>query len=202
MAAPRALAVLAAIGVSAVFPASLAAEPDAPLVEAVSSPAEGYFGARVGYLSIEGVDPGSFNFGLVGAYLPSSVLGLEASLDYHEADFAGYDRGTFALQASLVLYPVPRARRIRPYVLGGVGYYYSDYEVASGVTFGGGDDSAHDAGFHAGFGFDFAAPEAWSPEAGLAFTMDVRYLFTRDTEPSRPELDGYLITIGFKLFLD
>lgn len=72
-----------------------------------------------------------------------------------------------------------------------------DFDVGPGVTIGGEDQIPHDTGFQTGF--DVTAPAAWGPDVGMALTMDVRYRFPRDTAPSRPELDGCLITIGLEI---
>jgi hypothetical protein len=157
-----------------------------------------FVGGRIGYLEVEGIDDGSLNVGVLAGYRWASILGIEASVDYHTADFDAYGRSTYAFQASLVLHPFPPRAPIRPYVLGGVGYYVSDYDLD--FDHDGGYAFDDDGGYHAGFGADIAVSR--DPFTGERYqaTVDVRYLFTREDEPwERRRRDGLLVTVGGKV---
>jgi hypothetical protein len=157
-----------------------------------------FVGGRIGYLEVEGVDDGSLNVGILAGYRWASAIGVEASVDYHTADFDAYGRSTYAFQASVVLHPFPPRAPIQPYVLGGVGYYVSEYDLE--FDHDGGFALDDDAGYHAGFGADVVLSR--DPHTGERFqaTVDVRYLFTREDEPwERRRRDGLLITVGGKI---
>ncbi|HEU4402725.1 MAG TPA: outer membrane beta-barrel protein [Candidatus Polarisedimenticolia bacterium] len=156
-----------------------------------------YLGGRVGYLRVEGVDAGSLNVGLMFGYAFNTVLNLEGSIDYHEPQYDLYNRSTYAFQASLYVYPLPSLTRFRPYGVGGVGYYYSDYDFDPAFP-AVSDERAGDGGFHAGFGFDLLIPQN-EPGQDFFFTVDLRYLFTQP-EPDQVTVkaDGLLATLGLK----
>ncbi len=158
-----------------------------------------YAGVRIGYLEVEGVDSGSLNVGLTGGVEWRRAIAIEGSIDYHKPEYDQYARSTIALQLSLCLYPPPIGSRLRIYGVGGVGWYYSEYDVDPDVIdFG--DRSASDGGFHAGGGLEVRM----GPDAGpsyAAFVVDSRWLFTRKEQfPSEKRSDGILATVGFRFF--
>jgi len=158
-----------------------------------------YGGARVGYLEVDRVDSGSLNVGLLGGAYLLPRFALEGSVDYHSPDFDLFSRSTYAFQASLYFYPFTAKRAFRPYGVGGMGFYLSSFDYDA--TFSGAteDESRSDGGFHAGFGFDAALPRSQGADPRVYFTVDVRYLFTRDNpEQKGAAPDGLLATIGIK----
>lgn len=155
-------------------------------------------GARIGYLEVEGIDEGSLNVGFLAGYRWASAFGLEVSVDYHDADFDVYGRSTYAFQASAVVHPFPPRAPVQPYVLGGVGYYVSNYDLA--FDYDGPYAWDDEAGYHAGVGADIAVSR--DPVTGERFQIsgDVRYLFTRKDEVwERRRRDGMLVTLGVKV---
>jgi hypothetical protein len=164
-----------------------------------------YVGGRVGYVELEEVDDdGSFNFGVMGGLFAASRLAIEASIDFQESEFpipvtedlvittAYIERETTALQAGVSFMPFPD-QQLRPYVLGGVGYYFSSYS-------GGGfpDETVSDSGYFAGLGLEMFGG-AWDGDAALV--LEGRWLFTQKEgyadESVQP--DGYTVSIGFRV---
>ncbi len=196
---PRTLKAPVVIALAALlsFPAVRAEEVEGA-TEAPPDAPGGYIGGRVGYLEVEGVDGGSLNVGFLAGYAFQKALALEGSLDYHTADYGSNGRETVALQASVCVYPFSGRGRPRLYAVGGVGVYYSDYEITEeGYTPT--DTREWDAGYHAGVGIDVPIGLMDDTPDSL-LTIDVRYLFTREErdDPQRIEPDGILATIGLK----
>ncbi len=189
---PVVLALVALSG--ACLTTASAQEPSERVVEISPWQPAAYVGARVGYLEVEGVDEGSFNFGLFGGFEVREFLAIEGSLDYHTAEYSLGNRSTAALQASVRVYPLPILHRFRPYAVGGVGFYVSDVDLGQETW-----ERYTDGGFHAGGGLDIAVPRHGLPPAVFT-TFDVRYLYTHKSEddPRKVEPDGILATVGVK----
>lgn len=161
-----------------------------------------YGGGRVGYLRLDEVDTGSLNVGILGGVLFPPRVALEASVDYHTADFDTYGRETYAFQASACVYPFSARHAFLPYGVAGVGFYRNYYQPVDpdAPT----EDERSDAGFHAGFGFDLRLGKPGNiaiqgaPQPPLRLTVDLRYLFTR-ADPEGTHSDGLLATIGLKI---
>ena len=80
--------------------------------------------------------------------------------------------------------------------MGGVGYYLSRFEFEPFSNLD--NDRVGDGGFHAGFGIDFALNGEQEEAEIQKFTIDIRYLFTEESETAEIESDGVLISFGFK----
>ncbi len=157
----------------------------------------GYAGGRVGYLKLEGVDEGSLNLGLFGAWQPHPHLALVGAFDYHEADFDLQCRTTWAVSASLELYLLDQENRLQPYVVGGVGYYVSQYDFEPVIV--GGDDHAREEGYHAGFGLDINTGQ-WDEDGDMvAINLDARWIFSEQEDDLQVEPDGFLFSVGVKV---
>lgn len=166
--------------------------------------AHGYFGMRTGFIELEDVDDdGSWNVGLLGGVFLLPMLSLDASVDFQVSDFVYvYDnidiyidtieRKTVALQAGLSFSPFNDGP-FRPFIMGGVGYFYSYYTHQSL-----GHDTVGDAGYYAGFGADFLG-QSYNHD-GFALTFDARWLFTREEPYLEQEIkaDGRMLSIGAK----
>ena len=156
-------------------------------------------GARVGYLEVQHVDTGSLNVGFMFGYTFTPVFALEGSIDYHTAEFDLAGRETYAFQASAYLYPFDKLKHIQPYAVGGVGYYLSRYEFEPFLNLD--NEKVGDGGFHAGFGIDIPVTEELAGSDDWRITIDVRYLFTQESESADIESDGFLLSVGFKVYL-
>lgn len=161
-----------------------------------------YAGGRFGYLRLNGVDTGSLNVGILGGYLFAPRVAVEASLDYHTADFDLYGRETYALQVSAYVYPFSVRHAVLPYGVAGAGVYWNYYQPEDPNAAI--EDQRSDGGFHAGFGFDVRLGKPAGPtvhgkrQPPVRLTVDLRYLFTRP-DPGGTHSDGLLATIGIKV---
>ena len=159
-----------------------------------------YFGFRGGYLEADSVEPGSGVLGFLTGVRLTPHAAIEGSVDFNENHFTLTSgevtvevttsrRETTAFQLALNLYPFPY-RHFSPYLLGGVGYFRSEYQNgAAGV-------SADDGGYVAGFGFDLN----FSGWYWGILSWDARWLFTRPETSggTRVQPDGLMVTVGFK----
>ncbi len=165
--------------------------------ESAQSQSRVFVGVRVGYLEVQHVDTGSLNLGFMLGHTFNPMFAIEGSIDYHTPEFDLAGRETIAFQASVYLYPLANLIHIQPYAVGGVGYYLSRYEFEPSMNL----DNEHvgDGGFHAGFGVDIPLKEDQGGNKDLNFTIDVRYLFTEESESAAIESDGVLVSLGFRV---
>jgi hypothetical protein len=157
-----------------------------------------FVGGRVGYLEVEDVDKGSPIVGFVYGLQPHRHLAFKGTLDYHSANFSREERRTFALTASVEVYPLSYWLPVRPHVLAGVGVYVSEvrrFNEFGDVLF---DDTASDGGYHAGIGLDIDC--CWLESGTRAIiNLEARWMFTQEEEGTlevRP--DGVQYTAGVK----
>lgn len=87
-----------------------------------------YVVGRVGYFRLKDLDTGSLNVGLQGGVYFAPRVAVEASVDYHTADFDAYGRETYAFQASAHVYPFTARHAFRPYAVAGAGFYWNYYQ--------------------------------------------------------------------------
>ncbi len=157
----------------------------------------GYFGVRVGYMEIDGIeDGGSANLGFTLGFRVSNPVAIEFSLDYHSSEFSAVDRTTYAFQASLLLYLTSNTN-VQPYLVGGGGYYISGYDYwINGYKYT--DFTSHKFGGHLGAGIDIMLGEY------STITFDVRYIGVDEDVPQEyfgydtKTFDGILATVGAK----
>ncbi len=157
----------------------------------------GYFGVRLGYMEIDGIeDEGSANLGFTLGFRVSNPVAIEFSCDYHSSDFSAVDRTTYALQASLLLY-LSSNTNVQPYLVGGGGYYISGYDYwVNGYKYT--DFTSHKFGGHIGAGVDILLGDY------SIITFDVRYLAVDEDVPEQAlgydtkTFDGVLATVGAK----
>jgi hypothetical protein len=164
-----------------------------------------YLGARAGFIELENVDDeGSVNFGVLGGLFFSSGFSMETSLDFQQSDFyVGLDgigistqeieRETIAMQIGLTFTPFPD-KLVRPFALGGLGYYFSEYSAPSSSYE---DNRINDGGYYIGVGLDCLGG-GWRND--LSIVGDVRWMFTQKEEFAEQEVkaDGFMISIGFR----
>ncbi len=174
----------------------LADSAEADASESAHSEGRSYVGVRVGYLEVKHVDTGSLNLGFMFGHFFHPMFAIEGSLDYHTPEFDVAERETFAFQASAYLYPFPSLAHLQPYGVGGIGYYLSRFEFDAFSNLD--NERVGDGGFHAGFGIDFPLSGEQEEDKIHKFTIDIRYLFTEESETAEIESDGVLISLGFK----
>ncbi len=165
-----------------------------------------YLGLRAGFIRLEDVDEeGSFNLGLSLGYLVNRYWSLEGSVDFQESELEFgnddyyvsiplFEQETVALQFGMSLFPVPDGL-VRPYLEGGVGYYFSEFVYDEHFY---GKERIDDGGYYAGLGFE--AFGRTTKSRGFTLVTNIRWLFTQENEYPRERVrsDGYTVTLGFK----
>jgi opacity protein-like surface antigen len=122
------------------------------------------FGGRAAYYRPKGADNGTLDGGAQLRLHITSVLAVEGSADYRQNKYGGTTVDEVPVQASLLLYLMPHFV-VSPYVLGGVGWYYTHVQGTSGST--------NRYGPHAGAGLEVALSRHWSIDGSY------RYLWTQ-----------------------
>lgn len=108
-------------------------------------------GPRITYSMAKDADEGQWSPGLQGGVRLSPDLGLAASIDYLKHDFGyGTTVRTYPIQGSLQAYLAPGGI-LSPFLLGGVGWYYTQVDGPSGFS-----ASTSRLGFHGGVGLEIA----------------------------------------------
>src|SRR5262245_45136267 len=133
------------------------------------------FGLRAGFIKPRDADDGTW-FGGVQLRVPlGPVIALEGSFELHASEFENGDIEVlqYPVQASVLVFLLPDAP-VCPYVLAGLGWYYTTVEFSGSLD---GIDSETDStvGAHLGFGARFAL-------GGMTASADLRYLFIEPNE--------------------
>lgn len=106
-------------------------------------------GPRASYYTAQDADSGQWFPGVQARMRLTPDLGLEASIDYLNNDFGPLTTiKTFPVQGSLLAYINP-GDIVKPFVLGGVGWYYTMVDGPFGY-----DNSSSRFGLHAGAGLE------------------------------------------------
>jgi opacity protein-like surface antigen len=121
------------------------------------------FGGRAAYYRPKDADEGTLNGGAQLRLHITSVIAVEGSADYRQNKFGGTTVDIVPVQASLLLYLAPNFVA-SPYILGGVGWYYTHVQ---------GDGTTHRYGPHAGGGLEVALNRHWTVDGSY------RYLWTQ-----------------------
>jgi hypothetical protein len=140
------------------------------------------FGLRAGYLKQRDADDGVW-FGGVQVRVPlTEVFTVEGSIEFHSSEFNNGDIEViqYPVQATLLLFPIPSAPAVSPYVLGGLGWYYTTVDF-SGSLSGVSSDTESIFGAHLGFGARVRLGGT------TTLSADLRYIFL---EPDDDQLDN------------
>lgn len=146
------------------------------------------FGGRAAYYRPKDADHGTLNGGAQLRLHVTSVVAVEGSADYRQNKYGGTTVDIVPVQASLMLYLAPNFV-VSPYILGGVGWYYTHIQ---------GDGTTHRYGPHAGAGLEVALARHWSIDGSY------RYLWTQSlhapttASPAGKDFSdhGFLLTAG------
>ena len=153
------------------------------------------FGLRAGYIKPRDADDGTW-FGGIQLRVPlASSLAIEGSIAVHHNEFEDGDIDVvqYPVQVTALWFLFPESP-VCPYLLGGVGWYYTrvSFDGDLGDTE---DDTTSFFGAHLGFGVRFAI------EKSVVLSADLRYLFI---EPNEDELDEeefdslqFVFSVGF-----
>lgn len=152
-------------------------------------------GAAAGYLNAKGADRGTWTGG-VQARLRLGYFAAEASIQFHENEYEHGDVvvSQYPVQLTAFLYIIPEGP-IRPYILGGVGWYYTRFDY-SGQFASTPNRTEHIFGEHLGAGAElFISP-------GVSLDADVRYIFLNPTTDQviGRDFNYWQITAGVNFF--
>ena len=145
--------------VSALIPA-IAFGGDSQIAEGVS------LGGRAMYFRAKDADTGAMSGGAQIRMHLSPMLALEGSIDYRKETFGSTVVDVYPVQATLLVYLMPKSR-LTPFVLGGGGWYYTHVRAPH-------DSTQYRFGPHAGAGLKLSLDKSWSIDGSY------RYLWTRD----------------------
>lgn len=153
-------------------------------------------GPAGGYLTVKEADRGTW-FGGVQARLHfAKILAAEAAITFHQNHYEDGDVVVtqYPLQLSAFLYVFP-VGPLRPYLLGGVGWYYTRFQYDGAFSFIN-DRTEHIFGWHLGAGAELMLGSRASLNA------DVRYIFLNpDTDQViSQDFDYWQITFGLNFF--
>jgi hypothetical protein len=138
------------------------------------------FGLRAGYIKPRDADDGTW-FGGVQVRIPlASSIALEGSIEFHTSEFEDGDIEVvqYPIQVTLLIFLFPEMP-VCPYVLGGVGWYYTRVNF-NGVLSSEDDITDNFFGGHLGAGVRLGMGGA------AVLNLDVRYIFV---EPNEEELE-------------
>jgi opacity protein-like surface antigen len=155
---------------------------------------EGSFslGPAGGYLRTRGSDRGTWFAGAQARLRIIHILAAEASITFHQSRYEGGDVivTQYPVQLTAMLYIIP-VGPIRPYILGGVGWYYTriDYKGSLSAV---NDTTEHFFGIHLGAGVELMLGKSASIDA------DVRYIFINATDQDviNRDFNYWQITFG------
>lgn len=120
------------------------------------------------------------------------AMSIEGTFDYRPSESYSNNRKitNYPILASALFYLMPGAK-VSPYVLGGVGWYYSKIEDSAGTN------TTYTPGLHVGAGIDIPL----SPD--IVINTDFRYFFLNYGDQKVKDLntDGYIISAGLTFYL-
>lgn len=117
-------------------------------------------GGRAAYYRPKDADGGTLNGGAQLRVHLTSVVAVEGSADYRQNKYGGTTVETVPVQASLLLYLTPTLP-VSPYLLGGVGWYYTHVQGAH--------TSTNRYGPHAGAGAEVALARDWTIDGSFRY---------------------------------
>ena len=146
-----------------------------------------------GFLEAKDADEGTWFAGLGARLYFLRFLAAEASVSFHKSEFNNGDTDIWQIpvQLSALLIILP-SLPIRPYIGGGVGWYYTKIEN-SGTLSAFGDDTTNWFGGHVMAGAELRASR------GFILFADFRYIFVNpesDIERQSGNPDYWQITFG------
>ncbi len=149
-------------------------------------------GPRAGFIKTRGADDGTWFAGAQVRIHLTDAFALEGSLTFHADEFQDGDVAVvqYPLEATALFY-VHQGSPLKPYVLGGLGWYYTSIDIDT-ATFS--DTSTSSTfGLHLGFGADLVVGDN-----GMTFNADLRYIYLRPDEDNLDdeEFDAIQVSLG------
>jgi opacity protein-like surface antigen len=183
----------AAVEEPIVLPLSLGFEP----LAADDEPASFSMGPEGGYLRAKGADRGTWFGGVKARLHLLRFLAAEASITFHQNRYNNDDVivTQYPVQLTAFLYIIP-VGPIRPYILGGVGWYYTRTDYRDQLSISNSDTTHNYFGEHFGAGAEIML----SPRVSI--DADIRYIFINAT--TNNVVDGdynyWQITFGLNFY--
>lgn len=148
-------------------------------------------GLRGGWYKANDGDDGKLHGGLQARWKIFPALAIEGSADYRAEESYPNNRKitSYPVLVSALFYLIPGAP-VSPYLLGGVGWYYSKLEDSQGSTW------SSDIGYHLGGGLDIPLSR------NIVFNADLRYYFldVGDQKVKDLKTDGYIVSAGLTFY--
>ena len=143
-------------------------------------------GGRAAYYRPKDADHGTLNGGAQLRLHFTSVVAVEGSADYRRNKFGGTKVEMYPVQASLLLYLTP-SWVVSPYILGGVGWYYT--HVQDGST-------TNRYGPHAGAGLEAALARHWTIDGSYRYLWAQSLDAPTSTSPAGKNFSdhGFMLT--------
>jgi opacity protein-like surface antigen len=174
------------------LPRALSSEFDPPIEDEATFS----IGPAAGYLHARGADRGTWFGGAQARLHFARILAAEASITFHQNRYEHGDVVVtqYPVQLTAFFYPIPEGP-VRPYILGGVGWYYTSIEY-KGVFSLISDKTEHIFGEHLGAGVELMV----GPKASI--DADVRYIFLNPSNDQviHREFNYWQVTLGLNLF--
>jgi opacity protein-like surface antigen len=149
-------------------------------------------GFRGGWYKSNDADEGKLYGGFQARWRIFPALAIEGSIDYRTEETYPYNRKitNYPVLVTALFYLIPGAQ-ISPYLLGGVGWYFSELKDDYGTN------NFNEFGAHAGGGVDIPITP------NIVFNTDIRYYFLNfdNIRVKDLEADGYIITAGLTFYL-
>lgn len=147
-------------------------------------------GPRATYFKAKDADKGKWYGGAQIREYWGTAIGFEQSIDYHRNNLGnGFRVDQYPVQASIMAFVFPNPT-LNPYILGGVGYYFTHLKTpADNLT-------KNKFGFHAGAGLQLRLNDFWSLDG------DYRYVWIEKIKSDAAlinkdfNLSGSMVTIG------
>ena len=145
------------------------------------------FGGRAAYYRPKDADHGTLNGGAQLRLHLTSAVAVEGSADYRQNKFGGTTVDVVPVQASLMLYLAPNWV-VSPYILGGVGWYYTHVQGSNG--------SSNRYGPHAGAGLEVALDRHWSIDGSYRYLWAQSLTSPTTTSPAGKNFsdNGFMLT--------
>jgi len=167
-----------------------------PLTLADEEPAAFSIGPAGGYLRARGSDRGTWFAGAQARLRILHMLAAEASITFHQSHYENGDIlvTQYPVTLTAMLYIIP-VGPVRPYILGGVGWYYTRIDYKDSLNFID-DQTDHFFGVHLGAGVELMLGKSASLDA------DFRYIFINATNEQviNRDFNYWQVTFGLNFF--
>jgi opacity protein-like surface antigen len=171
-------------------------DPSGPLTLADEEPAAFSIGPAGGYLRARGSDRGTWFAGAQARLRILHMLAAEASITFHQSHYENGDIlvTQYPVTLTAMLYIIP-VGPVRPYILGGVGWYYTRIDYKDSLNFID-DQTDHFFGVHLGAGVELMLGKSASLDA------DFRYIFINATNEQviNRDFNYWQVTFGLNFF--